>query len=339
MSGPPRSSDGSILAVAFRAAPDLLREFGVDPGVVARKAGFDLSLFDDPTAVVPFSVFGRFLAECVDATNCPHFGLLMGAQEGLTALGIVGHLAQQSADVGTALRNVVDYLHHQEVGGVSTLSIEDDVAVVDYMIQQNDVVATDQIADGGIGIAVAVMRSLCGPAWNPIEVMLMRAKPRDLAAYWRVFRAPVRFGAERNALMFHAKWLRHSLPAGDATLRAIVVDRIAELERQRQAEFPALARKSIRASILAGRSTIDDVSSDLGLNRRTLHRRLLPYGLNGKRLVEETRFEIAKQMLQGSEASMVEIALKLNYTNASAFTRAFRQWSGQSPSQWRQGMR
>ena len=260
----------------------------------------------------------------------------MGAQEGFSALGIVGHLAQHSADVGEALRNVVDYLHHQEDGGVATLSIDGDVAALDYMVQQNDVVATDQIADGGMGIAVSAVRSLCGTSWNPIEVTLMRAKPADVTAYWRVFRAPVNFGAERNAMLFHARWLRHPLPAGDATLRAMVVDRIAELENRRKAEFLTLVRKTIRTAILAGRSGIDEVAGDLAMNRRTLHRRLLPYGLSGAQLLEEIRFDIAQQLLENSATSMVDIALKLDYANASAFTRAFRRWSGQSPSQWRQ---
>jgi hypothetical protein len=269
--GPGR--DGAILALALRAAPRLLREAGEDPARIASRVGLDLRLLDDPEAVVPFSIMGRFFAECVAATKCPHFGLRVGSEEGFTALGVLGHLVQHSPHVRAALHTLTVYLHHQEIGAVATLSVDNGVAAVDYTIQQPGIVAADQIADGAMGIAAAIMRYMCGPAWSPIEVQLMHAAPQDPAPYRRILGTPVRFGAERNAMLFSAKWLDRSLSGADPGLRQILHDKIAELETQRAADFPTQLSTIIRTMLLAGQSSVDSWRR-LAVNRRTLHRRL-----------------------------------------------------------------
>jgi AraC-like DNA-binding protein len=326
---------GSILVVALQSAPRLLESFGVDPATAARRAGLDLRVLADPESRIPFSLLGRFMAECVRATRCEHFGLQLGAEEGLGALGVVGHFVQHASDVGTALRNLSSFLHHQETGGTVTLSVERGVAVLDYAIELSNLPAADQIADSALGIAMSLMRFLCGEAWTPHEVLLMHERPRDVAPYRRVFQAPVRFGAERNALLFSARWLEHRIQTADPVMRKILESKITELETGNRAELPAQMRGIIRAMLLSGESSSDAVAHRLSITRRTLHRRLQAHGVTFEQLLDRLRFDLAQQLLRHSTASMTDIAVALNYANASAFTRAFRRWSGGAPSRWR----
>ena len=327
--------DGWVLSTALKAAPRLLQEAGVDPATVARRTGFDLRRLDDPESTISFASAGRFLAECARATHRPHFGLMVGTEEGFAALGVVGHLVQHSRDVRTALRNLTGYLHHQEIGGVSTLVVEHGIGVLEYALHQRGLDGTDQIIDTGLGIGVSILRFMCGPEWKPIEIQLARAPPKEAAPYRRLFGAPVRFGADRNALLFHERWLDHRLQGADPNLRKILEATIGEMEARRSAEFPDRVRTLIRTQLLSGGCTSEETARRMAMTRRTLHRRLAGDEFTFERLLDETRFDLARQLLRNSRASMVDIAAALNYANASAFTRAFRRWAGVAPSAWR----
>jgi AraC-like DNA-binding protein len=89
--------------------------------------------------------------------------------------------------------------------------------------------------------------------------------------------------------------------------------------------------------LLSGESSIDVMAARLGVSRRTLHRRLQPHGVTYEQLLDDVRCGLAQQMLRHSHASMTDIALALNYANASAFTRAFRRWTGSPPTDWKSG--
>jgi AraC-like DNA-binding protein len=75
------------------------------------------------------------------------------------------------------------------------------------------------------------------------------------------------------------------------------------------------------------------------MHRRSLNRRLEARGMSLHRLVEETRFEIAHQLVENTGMLLVEISAALGYADASAFTRAFRRWSGATPTAWREDPR
>jgi len=77
------------------------------------------------------------------------------------------------------------------------------------------------------------------------------------------------------------------------------------------------------------------VAEIFGIHRRTLNRRMRARGLTFQELVEEVRYDIARQLLRETDLAIVAIAAVLDYADAAAFTRAFRRWSGTTPAAWR----
>ena len=71
------------------------------------------------------------------------------------------------------------------------------------------------------------------------------------------------------------------------------------------------------------------------MHGRTLHRHLNADGAGFQQLVDETRFEIARQMLEYSEMEIAQVSDSLGYAAPGAFTRAFRRWTGTTPVKWR----
>src|SRR5262245_22100536 len=334
-SDPPPVSDGLVRVDAITGIPALLRELGADPATTLADAGLPGGCFDDPANEIPAAALGRLLSLAVARTGCPHFGLLVGQRSGLASLGLVGRLAQHSPDVGTALRNLARHLQLRDRVAVLPLLVQGGVATLDYAIYQPGVEASDQVYDGAIAVATNVMRTLCGASWRPTEVRFCHRKPADPNAFRRFFRAPLRFDAERTALVFPAEWLRHRLTGGDPTTYRHLRQRVEALESAAQGDLVADLRRILRTLLLSGRGSVDGAAERLGMHRRTLNRRLRALGTSVHQLVEGTRFEVARQLVEATRMPLVEISAALGYADASAFTRAFRRWTGTTPTRWR----
>jgi AraC-like DNA-binding protein len=314
----------------------LLRARGIDPVPVFAEAGLTPASFSDPDNVVPYATLGRLVAASARATRLPDWGLRVGAETGVSALGIIGVLVQNSPDVGSALRNLVEHLHLHDRGASPTFEIERGTAMLGYMIHQSGVEAVDHIADAAIAIACNTMRGMCGAAWAPTSVLLMHREPADTLPFRRFFRAPVQFGADRNALTFPVRWLAHPLPGADEGLRRMLERQILEFGVKETGSVDHM-RRVLRTLLHTGEATEERLAHLFAMHRRTVNRRLQAQGTTFRKLVDEVRYDVARHLLESSELPVIDIAGMLNYADASAFTRAFRRWSGTTPAQWRAG--
>jgi AraC-like DNA-binding protein len=251
----------------------------------------------------------------------------------------LGFLVQSSPDVQTALRSLVRYFHLHARGAAPSLDVHGNTATWRYDIYQPQVEATDQTGDGAVAAMFNMMRQLCGPAWKPTEVLFAHRKPHDVGPFRDFFRAPLRFEAEHNAIMFSAEWLDRKLPGADPELRWLLQKQIDALDVRHRDDFPSQVRSVLRTALLSGHAKADQVAALFSMHSRTLNRRLNAFGTSFQELVDEGRFEIARQMLEDTGMQVREIAVSLDYADASAFTRAFRRWTGTSPGAWRQSPR
>jgi AraC-like DNA-binding protein len=328
-------TEGKIRTGPLIAIPQLLREQGIDPEGVMSEAGLDLILFDDPENVVSFVSAGRLLKVCAERSGCPHFGLLAGQRVGLSSLGLIGLLAQHSSTVGAALRGLVLYLHVHERGAVPALTVDHGLAVVSYSIYQQGVGGTAQIQDMAMAITCNILRGLCGPAWRPTEVLFSHRPPEHLGPHRQFFQVPLRFDMEQTAVVFPAHWLERPVIDADPWVRRIVEQHIAALENMSQHDLVSQIRRVLRVLLLTHSGSARQVAAFFSLHPRTLNRRLQAQGTTFQKLVDEGRYAIARHLLENTRMSMGQISAVLDYSDASAFTRAFRRWAGVAPMTWR----
>lgn len=317
------------------ALPAVLRKLGANPAEVLAEAGFDLALFESPDNQVSFAARNHLIAHCVARTGCRHFGLLVGQLGGLHSLGLLGLLVKHSPDTGTALRSLVRYSHLHVRGAATTLTVGGDSAMLGYVIHQPQAEATDQVGDGAVALLFNVMRALCGPEWKPTEVRFAHRRPEDVGPFSRLFRAPLRFDAEQNAIVFSAGWLNRRLSDYDSGLRRLLQEQVEAFEVRHGNDLPEQVRSVLRTALVTGHAGAANVAALFSMHSRTLSRRLNAFGTGFQQLADEGRFEIARQMLRDSAMDVSQIAALLDYADASAFTRAFRRWSGTTPALWR----
>ena len=312
--------------------PGLLREMGVDPTAILPRAGVEASGLDHVENRIPYVSMSRLFHECALATECPHFGLLAYQRVRLSHLGLPGELMRYSATLGAGLQTFAAYQHLNNQGMATFLLEAKGVASLGCAVYQKDVEFVDQIYDAFLAVACNVMRELWGSRWAPEEVLFSRAKPADVGAYRRFFHAPCRFDRERTAILFPATLLNNPMPEANPEWLRTLEHQALKIGK---GELLSRLRRALRILLLSGRSSAREVAALLFLHRRTLDRRLRDQGTNFRRLLDEVRFEVARQLLDNTQLPLTDIAASLGYSESSAFTRAFRRWCGAAPSRRR----
>jgi AraC-like DNA-binding protein len=119
------------------------------------------------------------------------------------------------------------------------------------------------------------------------------------------------------------------------------MDRQAEALLQDAAQLPAAVdgwRRTLVPLIREGRTTLAELARAHHTSPRSLQRRLADQGTSFQALLDDTRRHLAEAHLKEGRLDLAEIALLLGYSEQSAFTRAFRAWTGLPPAQWRRAL-
>lgn len=328
-------SEYTVRIGPIMALPAVLKQFGKEPNLVISNAGIDIGIFDNPDNRISYKARSKLLAHCAVSTNCNHLGLMLGQQTGLKSLGIIGLLVKYSTDVNTALQNLCRYFHLHVQGAVIALNSDKNSATLSYETLQTDTVAGDQIGDAVAAVMFNVLNELCGKGWNPSEICFIRQKPENIQPYSSFFKSQLSFNNTQNAVVFDAKWLHHRISFCDLELQQFLLQQIEQLELQHSQDFLVQVRSMLRTTILTGHAHSNDIAAMLSMHSRTLSRHLEKQGVSFQGLLDECRFEVAKQLLLNPHSEVGQIAEIMKFADASSFTRTFKRWSGSTPTQWR----
>ncbi len=332
----PAARDGEVRIGPVAAIPALLRKFGVKPSLPFMRAGVPLHAFKNPENRIAFDALGRLLSECSTATACPHFGLLVGECFELEGLGDIGYLMRNSATVGEALRGLLLHLYLHDRGAVPILiNLDASYVLLGYSIYRHGTPGTPHLYDTAIAIGYRALKGICGAHWNAAHVQFSHGRPNDPRPYRRIFGSKVRFDAEVSGIVFPSSWLDQTIPGADPQLRELVMRAIQQARASSTMSFPDVVRAALHQMVLSGTASADNVALLFGIHERTLRKRLTAEGTNLQQLVGQTRFELAKQLLENTRLPISDIASALHFADAAVFSRAFRNWSKTSPRNWR----
>ena len=172
------------------------------------------------------------------------------------------------------------------------------------------------------------------------EACFIHEQPAQLDEYTRTF-APgrVRFGAEFNGFVFDARLLDVSLTTADPELHS-VLRRYAERllgDLPRTETFTDKVARIIQHELRHGEPTVERVSHQLHMTRRTFTRRLNGEGTTFTTILDDTRRTLAMRYIVEHHVGISEIAFLLGFSRTGAFFRAFKRWTGTTPREYRRG--
>lgn len=322
----------------FRVSGSLARrleELGVSPAAVLRRAGLPGGLFEQTRPLVTTEEFFGLYAAIQDVSGEPAIGLKVGSEERVERYSPTAIAALYSRSFRDALERIARYkrLTCPEEIRIAERGKECAVEFAWLLAEQAE---PDALVDTCFAWIVTVCRRGTGRGISPLRVELKRPEA-NRRMYERHFGCAVKFEARHNKLIFHSEDAAQPFITHNPDLLALIAPQLeAELTRQ-VADQPLQEQvKGILKKVLTGqRPRLEDVARELRTSARTLQRRLLAEGITFQNAVEEARREMAQHYLLESSLELNETAYLLGYEDPNSFIRAFHQWEGTSPGEWR----
>jgi AraC-like DNA-binding protein len=330
--------------ICLTAASGLLHAVeasGGDPDAILRAAEVDRTTFGNPDGYIPCAAFARVLEECARVTKDECFGLHFGATYNPKDAGAVTYVVLNSPTVAAAFDNAARYLHlHNEAVKIFRTT-EGSRIYFRHVLPDLGLKSIRQQNEYSMAVALNVLRIMAGSTWVPLEVQFAHEAPRETSEHTRIFGCPVSFACETNALALEREFIDRQVPAADPRLYPILKRYLDDFLRAtpREDDFLSSVRKTITESMGDGHSKLGVVAKHLAMSPRGLQRRLEEHGVDFKALVNDTRRRFAIDYLRNPNHTLTEIAFLLGYSEVSAFNRAFKRWTGSTPSEHRRKTR
>jgi len=312
---------------------------GVTAQALEQAAGLPAGTLEPLPEALPALTYGKLLDIAADLADDPHFGLHVGERVKLGTYTVYGLILLSCRDFGQAFEQTMRYEQLAHDLGRSTLEIHG--ALADYTWHSNYPPRCRHLVDSVFAGIRVFGNWLAGATLPPAELSLMHdgGDAAGHAEYLRVFGALPRFHATANVAQFEAALLAWPVPNADVSLYPVLQQHAENLLKQRApasgASITAQVHESIVRRLAQGQVRVASVAEELGLAPRTLQRKLADAGSSFQQVLDEARFALARDYLRQPKLSLVDIAFLLGYQEQSAFTHAFREWSGMNPGAWR----
>ncbi|MDB4993595.1 MAG: oruR2 [Myxococcaceae bacterium] len=308
------------------------RRDGLDVAGLLRGLRIAPTELDDPDVRVPEPTMQRAWAEIVAASTDEAFGLHLAQHTEEGQFEVLDYAVSFSATVRDALHRVAQF--YRLVSDAVAIQVLRDGAATRVVRVVGGTDPQDQ--DAFFALLVERFRNISGRPIRPREVSFAHPPhaQRDLAAF---FRCPVHFMRARSELVFASSDLELPVRAAKPQLATLLDRYAAEL----LARLPATGtyadhvRRVVEQVIGCGAPTLEAISRELRASPRTVQRRLSDAGTTHTRVVDDVRRQLAVRYLESPRLSITEIAFLLGYEDDSSFRRAFKKWTGKSPTQTR----
>ena len=289
--------------------------------------------FDAPNSHFTLRDYHTLMRWAHQKLNCPHIGLLFGADIDVNRWGVLGHLASVCAD----LRHVIEYgrRFHPLVRHTQSFTLHQQANSLTL-----DLGATNQhchyVIDELFASWMVFARQyiLQGDTLLPEVVELTQPQPQNskIAKLYDVFfKSRVRFGCATNRIIISRQWLNAQLKYPDKQLEQVLLH---QAQQQLNARFSLV--DSLRQQIIAHFPevlTLEQSSQLTQCSSRTLQRQLQNQGISHKQLVDQCRKKLATELFE-SGYNALDIANKLGFSEQSALQRAFKRWHGMPPKRY-----
>jgi AraC-like DNA-binding protein len=332
-SGSKMSSYGSVKAIL--PLLEYLESLGVDLKTLLDRVGIPQSALEDTKARFPIRNFEALWEVASEITGDPAIALRVSTLVRANTLGIIGYLASASESRRNAFELVKD---------LTPLLWED----LECDLESGSEVAFIRCSTGcaaqasrftieyAVGLTVTMSRVLGAGRSNPLEARFSHSAPAYAEEYERILRLPVRFDAGEDGVLFPSSMMDSSNPSADAALRQLLeryaADQLAKIPTG--ARFSQRVRACVRSMLPLGGLTADSVAAQFCMSNRTLRRRLKEEATSYQEILDDVRAELSCHYLAKEKRGIDEVAFLLGFSDPSAFTKAFRRWTGRTPAEF-----
>ena len=315
---------------------------GVNRRLLLQIVGKTLTELNDETLTFEVGIYNQLVEKILELTKDAHFGLHLGEYLSLSAAGLIVQIVQSSRTVEEALHYIIEFANlgcQAMPFKLKQLEQEWEVSLHPNVVwEAQSPLSVRHTIDGMLMFTLREFHSLTRQKYRPNRIHFAYERPKKFKEYERLFNCPVRFNQALTALYLDKKQVAEPVITSDYRLLQILVQYAEKklMNLQKESGFASVVRQSIINLVKPQFPTIEQVSANLNMSKRTLQRRLKEEGLSFKTVLDELKRQFALDYLKNKNLSIKEIAYLLDYADASSFIRSFRRWEGKSPEVYRQ---
>jgi AraC-like DNA-binding protein len=323
-----------VRSAALTHFAELAQACGLDPRALVVAAGLPARCLSDPDLKVPTQGVGRLLEAAAAQSGEPAFGLRLAESRRLSNLGPLALLVRDEPTLRRALEALMRHIHvHNEAVVVQVDEYGGLVAIRTELLAEGTG-SLRQATELVVGVTCRVLQVFMGAGWRPRLVCFSHPAPASLAVHHRVLGPAVEFGHEFNGIVCNAADLDAPNPGADPVM-ARYSQRLLAPSLARSARLTDRVRQLIVLLLPRGLCRIEVVAQHLGVDRRTVHRKLVDEGTSFSALLEAERRALASRYVEGTDRPLTEIAALLGFAAPSAFSRWYRGSFGRSAARQR----
>ncbi len=322
----------TALATVIQPLWSLIESYGEDPAEIFESVGIDSAKLREPNARLPVVACNAAWLRASSRIHDPGFGVRYGDYWTPGMFGSLGYAFLASVTLRGALKRATNYIDMLiERGAVEVLDLEDGYTRI-TLTYRGTAFTLPALADSLLSTVVQLCRISYGDHFVPHEVTLFHSAPKDTSIYFRYFGCPVRFDADSDGLLISSAILDQPLPGRNREIAALV-DQEAErvLDQLDRNDLVERVEASVVERLPSGRIVSATIAKELKISNRTLHRQLRSEGTSFSAVLDRARHRLADAYL-AENVPITQIAFSLGFSEHTSFTRAYKRWSGLTPS-------
>jgi AraC-like DNA-binding protein len=326
------------MGIVTRLACDRARQEGVEVDPLLRKAGLSRQQIDDPRSRLSVKAQIQFLELAARALGDDRFGFHLAQKFDLRMAGLLHYVLASSDTLDDALQRAARYSAIVNEG--ITLNFFEGKGIGLGLEYAGVARHTDCHQ---IEFAMVTLMRICRQLTNrhlpASRVNFTHQRKKSIAQFRTFFGSDVTFGATVDELAFSSSIVGMPIVGADPYLNDLLVEYCEEAISTRASKpssFGSNVENAVAHLLPHGRARASTVARKLGVSRRTLARRLASEKLTFASVVQRLKSDLAKRHLADESLSISEIAWLLGYQDVSAFTHAFKRWTGKAPRATRQ---
>jgi len=311
---------------------DLCREVGIDAYQLVGAVGLPPAVLTDPDLRVSVELMGRMYEMAAEESGLEDFALRVAETRRISNMGAVGLVIREQPTLRKALAAYARYQWLQNDAYTLTVQEFGDQAILRINGPAWQGRQTQEIS---VATAARTIKAVMGETWKPLEVWFTHAAPLKLDTYRRVFGITPSFDQDAMAVVLRRSELDHEIPTADPIMARQVARYLERLTAERSVELQDKVSELVVALLPDGLCSVERVAQHLGMDRRTLHRRLAAEGTTFSDILDDTRRDMATSLLTTSDRPLQSVADLLGFSSLSAFAHWFRRHFDQSASAYR----
>lgn len=290
----------------------------------------------DNIQVVPANHFFE-LHEILDEKLGPGFSVRIGQQMEMEDYGVLGLSWKTCSRAGEIFERSERYF--KLLSNTYFFKVEKDIGISRVFLNREAYRRGVELSnEATLSATVVVLRAMTESDISPVEVSFKHAAPGKLDDYTKAFNCPILFNQPQNYIAYKKEDLEMRTAKADESINRFLVERVEEETRGIKLNTNKLVldvENLIKDALPSGIPGVEQIGQILGMSRRTLTRRLSENSLTFRDLIRKTQEEVSKDLLKNSEISIAEVAFETGFSEQSAFSRAFKNWTNQSPAEFR----